>query len=65
MSGWIEKIIRRLVRQSLWRTTQIAQIKLKADRWVKKYNLCESAKSADCFEPAPSASRIPADAKAT
>jgi len=30
--------------------TQITQIKLKADRGVKKYNLRESAKSADCFE---------------
>jgi hypothetical protein len=33
--------------------TQIAQIKLKADHGVKKYNLRESAQSADCFELAP------------
>ena len=30
--------------------TQIAQIKLKADRCVKKYNLREFAKSADVFK---------------
>jgi hypothetical protein len=33
--------------------TQITQIKLKAGRGVKKYNLRESAKSTDCFELAP------------
>ncbi len=44
----------------------ITQIKLKADRGAKKkYNLRESVKSADCFEPAPKASKIPPDAKAT
>ena len=55
--GWMD-------RKNNPQITQIARIKLNAGQCVKKYNLREPLQYADCFEPASSACRITADAKA-